>query len=110
MRHQNEHFVSCVQTENLLNGPKTWLAQGAMTTLCGRSTPPAGFRDSIELARFVAAFGVVIAHAVLSPKDWFGHTALSLFLILTAFLMAQSTELIDVGQIAWLIIDCRRSR
>ncbi|MFM2366501.1 MAG: hypothetical protein RIR95_1109 [Pseudomonadota bacterium] len=61
-----------------------------MTTLCGRSTPPAGFKDSIELARFVAAFGVVMAHAVLSPKDWFGHTALSLFLILSAFLMAQS--------------------
>jgi peptidoglycan/LPS O-acetylase OafA/YrhL len=91
-----------VQTENLLNGPKTWLAQGAMTTLCGRSTPPAGFRDSIELARFVAAFGVVIAHAVLSPKDWFGHTALSLFLILTAFLMAQSFLRTKVPFLLWL--------
>lgn len=57
------------------------------------STPTAGLhRQSIDLARFLAAFGVVIAHHMLSPVDLIGHTSLSLFLILTAYLAASSAE------------------
>ena len=49
-------------------------------------------RSSIDLARFVAAFGVVVAHAYASINDWVGHLALGLFLILTAFLAVQSAQ------------------
>lgn len=47
-------------------------------------------RLGIDLARFIAAFGVVIAHVEASPRDWVGHLALALFAILTAFLAMQS--------------------
>lgn len=53
---------------------------------------PAAHRPSIDLARFVAAFGVVVAHAYVSPNDWVGHLSLGLFLILTAFLAVQSAQ------------------
>jgi surface polysaccharide O-acyltransferase-like enzyme len=53
-------------------------------------TKVSGHRQGIDLARFIASFGVVIAHATISPRDWIGHLSLSLFLILTAFLAAQS--------------------
>lgn len=57
------------------------------------SVPAAGLhRQSIDLARFLAAFGVVIAHHMLSPVDLIGHTSLSLFLILTAYLSGASAE------------------
>lgn len=49
-------------------------------------------RPLIDLARFVAAFGVVVAHARASVNDWVGHLSLGLFLILTAFLAIQSAE------------------
>ena len=49
-------------------------------------------RQGIDLARFIAAFGVVVAHANASPRDWVGHASLSLFLILTAFLAVQSAQ------------------
>ena len=52
----------------------------------------AAHRPSIDLARFVAAFGVVVAHAYVSPNDWVGHLSLGLFLILTAFLAVQSAQ------------------
>lgn len=57
------------------------------------SVPAAGFhRQSIDLARFLAAFGVVIAHHRLSPADLVGNTSLGLFLILTAYLSGASAE------------------
>lgn len=49
-------------------------------------------RPSIDLARFIAAFGVVVAHAYASANDWVGHLSLGLFLVLTAFLAAQSAQ------------------
>lgn len=52
--------------------------------------PSASHRQSIDLARFGAAFGVVVAHALVQENDWSGHLALGLFLILTAFLAMQS--------------------
>ena len=57
-------------------------------------------RHSIDLARFVAAFGVVWAHAFVSERDWVGHLALALFLILTAFLAIQSMERAG-GRYSW---------
>lgn len=51
---------------------------------------PSSHRQGIDLARFVAAYGVVAAHALASTRDWVGHLALALFLILTAFLAVQS--------------------
>jgi fucose 4-O-acetylase-like acetyltransferase len=53
---------------------------------------PSPHRQGIDLARFIAAFGVVVAHALVSPRDWVGHLALALFLILTAFLAVQSAQ------------------
>lgn len=55
-------------------------------------TKTAAHRQGIDLARFVAAFGVVVAHALASPQDWVGHLALAVFLILTAFLAVQSAQ------------------
>ncbi len=49
-------------------------------------------RQSIDLARFVAAFGVVTAHVFASENGWIGHLALAAFLILTAFLAVQSMQ------------------
>lgn len=49
-------------------------------------------RLGIDLARFIAAFGVVVAHAEASPRDWVGHLALALFAILTAYLAVKSAE------------------
>lgn len=46
----------------------------------------------IDLARFLAAFGVVVAHVAASPRDWVGHLALAMFAILTAFLAVKSAE------------------
>ena len=53
---------------------------------------PAQLRLPVELVRFVAAFGVVVAHAQASPRDWVGHLSLGVFLILTAFLAMQSMQ------------------
>lgn len=55
-------------------------------------TKPAAHRQGIDLARFIAAYGVVIAHALASLDDWVGHLALGLFLVLTAFLAVKSAE------------------
>ncbi len=49
-------------------------------------------RQGIDLARFIAAFGVVLAHAEASPVDWVGHISLALFALLTAFLAVKSAE------------------
>lgn len=49
-------------------------------------------RQGIDLARFLAAFGVVLAHAEASPTDWVGHVALALFALLTAYLAVRSAE------------------
>lgn len=62
-------------------------------------------RQAIDLARFLAAFGIVVAHATVSPRDWVGHLALALFLILTAFLAVQSVARAG-GRYGWL----RRAR
>lgn len=53
---------------------------------------PAAHRHGIDLARFLAAFGVVYAHSEASLHDWSGHLALALFAILTAFLAVKSAE------------------
>ena len=60
----------------------------------GAGSAPAAVlhRQSIDLARFLASLGVVIAHHMLSPVDLIGHTSLSLFLILTAYLSGDSAE------------------
>lgn len=55
-------------------------------------TKAASHRQGIDLARFLAAFGVVVAHAEASPRDWVGHLALALFAILTAYLAVKSAE------------------
>ncbi len=62
--------------------------------------PVLQYRQSIDLARFVAAFGVVWAHAV-APGLWVGHLSLALFLILTSFLAIQSMERAG-GRFSWL--------
>jgi peptidoglycan/LPS O-acetylase OafA/YrhL len=53
---------------------------------------PVQHRQSMDLARFIAAFGVVVAHAYALENDWVGHLSLGLFLILTAFLAVQSMQ------------------
>jgi len=55
-------------------------------------TKPAAYRQAIDLARFIASFGVVAAHAYAMENDWVGHISLGLFLILTAFLAMQSAQ------------------
>lgn len=55
-------------------------------------TKPASYRQAIDLARFIASFGVVVAHAYALENDWVGHISLGLFLILTAFLAMQSAQ------------------
>lgn len=62
---------------------------------------PSGYRPAIDLARFIAAFGVVAAHAFASERDWVGHVALGLFLILTAFLSVQSMNRAG-GRYPWI--------
>lgn len=52
--------------------------------------PAAPHRQAIDLARFIASFGVVVAHAFAMENDWVGNLSLGLFLILTAFLAVQS--------------------
>ncbi|SEN84162.1 Surface polysaccharide O-acyltransferase, integral membrane enzyme [Gemmobacter aquatilis] len=49
-------------------------------------------RQSIDLARTLAAFGVVAVHIHASVNDWFGHVALALFLVLSAFLTARAAD------------------
>lgn len=56
---------------------------------------PVSHRQSIDLARFLAAFGVVWAHAHGAPDEWVGHLALGLFLVLTAYLAGQSAQRAD---------------
>jgi peptidoglycan/LPS O-acetylase OafA/YrhL len=50
------------------------------------------YRPAIDLARFIACFGIVAAHAFAMEDDWVGHLALALFLVLTAFLAMQSAQ------------------
>ncbi len=59
-----------------------------------------GYRRSVDLARFVAAFGIVWDHA-RAPYADIGYTALALFLVLTSFLAVGSFERSD-GQRFWL--------
>lgn len=53
-------------------------------------SPPALRQPSLDLARFLAAFGIVLTHALVSPTDWVGNLSLAVFHILTGFLAAQS--------------------
>lgn len=70
-------------------------------SIAAPSKPAVQHRQSMDLARFVAAFGVVAAHALASPRDWVGHLSLGLFLILTAFLAIQSAERAG-GRYPWI--------
>jgi peptidoglycan/LPS O-acetylase OafA/YrhL len=58
-------------------------------------------RQSIDLARFIAAFGVVAAHVFAAENGWIGHLALAAFLILTAFLSVQSMQRAGGGVYDW---------
>lgn len=49
-------------------------------------------RQSVDLARFIACFGIVAAHAYALEDDWVGHLSLGLFLVLTGFLAMQSYQ------------------
>lgn len=49
------------------------------------------YRSSVDLLRFLAAFGIVWAH-MLAPLATLGHSALALFLVLTGFLTVQSLD------------------
>lgn len=49
-------------------------------------------RQSVDLARFLACFGIVAAHAYALENDWVGHLSLGLFLVLTGFLAMQSFQ------------------
>lgn len=49
-------------------------------------------RQSVDLARFLACFGIVAAHAYALEDDWVGHLSLGLFLVLTGFLALQSYQ------------------
>ncbi len=62
-----------------------WLSETGMTIASTH-------RQGIDLARFIAAFGVVLAHVEASPIDWVGHVSLALFALLTAFLAVKSAE------------------
>ncbi|MFC3180025.1 acyltransferase family protein [Cypionkella sinensis] len=64
------------------------------------TTVKAGYRRSVDLARFVAAFGIVWDHA-RAPYADIGYTALALFLVLTSFLAVGSFERSD-GKGFWL--------
>lgn len=55
-------------------------------------TKASSHRQGIDLARFIAAFGICVAHAYSSENDWDGHVSLALFTILTAFLAMQSMQ------------------
>ncbi|MDZ4392099.1 acyltransferase family protein [Cypionkella sp.] len=59
-----------------------------------------GYRRSVDLARFIAAFGIVWDHA-RAPYADIGYTALGLFLVLTSFLAVGSFERSD-GKRFWL--------
>lgn len=52
-------------------------------------TTPSGYRRCIDLARFVAAFGIVWDHA-RAPFADIGYLALSLFLVMTSYLAVGS--------------------
>ena len=60
----------------------------------------AGYRRSVDLARFLAAFGIVWDHA-RAPFADVGYLALSLFLVLTSYLAVGSFERSD-GRGFWL--------
>jgi surface polysaccharide O-acyltransferase-like enzyme len=59
----------------------------------------AGYRRSVDLARFLAAFGIVWDHA-RAPYADIGYTALGLFLVLTSYLAMGSFERSD-GKAFW---------
>ncbi len=50
------------------------------------------YRQAIDLARFVAAFGIVATHAFARRGDWVGHLSLGLFMVLAAYLAVQSLQ------------------
>ena len=60
----------------------------------------AGYKRSVDLARFVACFGIVWDHA-RAPYADIGYTALALFLVLTSYLAVGSFERSD-GHGFWL--------
>ncbi len=73
-----------------MNGPTTSTTSGLASPAPIAASSPAAtsqveYRRSVDLARFVAAFGIVWDHAHAPFAD-IGYTALALFLMLTAFL------------------------
>jgi peptidoglycan/LPS O-acetylase OafA/YrhL len=63
------------------------------------TTVKAGYRRSVDLARFIAACGIVWDHA-RAPYADIGYTALALFLVLTSYLAMGSFERSD-GKDFW---------
>jgi len=54
--------------------------------------PRVQHRQGIDLARFIAALGVVAAHVFAAENGWIGHLAVAAFLILTASLAVLSMQ------------------
>lgn len=66
----------------------------------GTAPVKAGYRRSVDLARIVAAFGIVWDHARAPFADE-GYLALALFLVLTSFLAVGSFERSDGKRFWW---------
>ncbi len=54
------------------------------------SLPTPSRLAGLDLGRFLAAFGIVLTHALVSPTDWVGNLSLAYFHVLTGWLAAQS--------------------
>lgn len=72
----------------------------AVATMQTGAGVKAGYRRSVDLARIVAAFGIVWDHARAPFADE-GYLALALFLVLTSFLAVGSFERSDGKRFWW---------
>ena len=72
----------------------------ATATMQNGAGVKAGYRRSVDLARIVAAFGIVWDHARAPFADE-GYLALALFLVLTSFLAVGSFERSDGKRFWW---------
>lgn len=57
-----------------------------------QSLPATPRLAGLDLGRFLAAFGIVLTHALVSPTDWVGNLSLAYFHILTGWLAAESAQ------------------
>ena len=99
-----KHFVS--KAKACKGGqPGLWSrSEGRMTATA--SSGVGYHRPALDLARFLAAFGVVLTHALVSPTDWVGNLSLGLFHILTGALAGASALRAQgylLGRRAWRI-------